>query len=367
MLDQQAHRPVLEPRRLAEQTAGQRGAGAHGDERRVGRHTLRHGVQGRGKPVLGIGGRHPQAPWPAVAGRTWPQRQRSSRQAHGAVAHHDGPAAQSLAGHLQGAGQRLCAEGSPPAIVNAGDERVVPEAQLGFGQAAGEEVVGELPGRQGVVGTAEVLPPRQARARRVLDLGHQRLPGRFVGGQGGVDVSAVFAERGHQRDRVLHRHLGARADREVGGVRGVAEQRDRGAPDPVPPAAGAPGPEVTPPGVVDEQRMPVGLLGEEILQVGLALLVARAGRLGDVELVQAGCSPGRLVGLDDEGGDAIADGVSVHGEGPVRAALVHEGQAGELIGRTQPDELGRRGLGAGRQDVREPLAQPRVGAVGGDD
>ena len=29
--------------------------------------------------------------------------------------------------------------------------------------------------------------------------------------------------------------------------------------------------------------------------------------------------------------------------------------------------LARRGLGAGLEDVREPLAQPRVGAVGGDD
>ena len=91
------------------------------------------------------------------------------------------------------------------------------------------------------------------------------------------------------------------------GVGGVAEQRDRRG-RAVVPAAGAAGAEVAPPRVVDQQRVPVDLLGEELLEVGAGLLVAGAGRLGDVELVEAGRAPGLLVGLDDERRDAVPIG-----------------------------------------------------------
>ena len=112
--------------------------------------------------------------------------------------------------------------------------------------------------------------------------------------------------------------------------------------------------------------MAVDLVGEQLLQVGLRLLVAWPRRLGDVELVQACRAPGVLIGLDDEGRHTVADGVAVHGEDPVRALFVHEGQPVERIAGPEPDELGRRRFNTGPEDVREPSAEARVRPVGRD-
>ena len=167
-------------------------------------------------------------------------------------------------------------------------------------------------------------------------------------------------ERVGERDRILHRHLGAGSDAEVGGVHRVAEEDDVvGVP-----ARRAASAEVAPARVVREQRAALQLLGEELGDVGAGLLVGRPGGQRDVELVQAGRAPGGLVGLDDEGAHVGRDRVGVHGEVAVLIATVQEGETVEHAIGAEPDELG----GGLLDRMAEPLiadrgAEGRVGAV----
>jgi hypothetical protein len=66
----------------------------------------------------------------------------------------------------------------------------------------------------------------------------------LVLGERGVEVIGMGGHGRREGDRGLHRHLGAGADREVGGVRRVAEQGDRRAASPVPPPPRPAGTEV---------------------------------------------------------------------------------------------------------------------------
>ena len=86
-------------------------------------------------------------------------------------------------------------------------------------------------------------------------------------------------------DRVLQRELGARADREVRGVRGVADQHDRrAAPLSVHPVLADDAREVDPlrraaqVRGVRHQRVAVEVLGEQLLAEGDRLLLAPSGR-----------------------------------------------------------------------------------------
>jgi hypothetical protein len=122
-------------------------------------------------------------------------------------------------------------------------------------------------------GPAHLLVP----AQRVTEIG-------FAGD--GVD----------QRDRVLHGQLGAGADGEVGGVRGVAQQhRAAGAP-----TGAAHGAEPGPPRAVADQGVTPQVLAEQLGQERQRCRVGRvAGRVrsGGVE---PGAPPGLLVSLDEE-------------------------------------------------------------------
>ena len=84
-----------------------------------------------------------------------------------------------------------------------------------------------------------------------------------------VDVPAASHERVRERDRVLHRQLRPGADREVRGVRGVAEQHDPAVvPDPVRHLR-----EVEPDRPVGEQLASAEVVREELLAEGEALLL----------------------------------------------------------------------------------------------
>jgi hypothetical protein len=130
------------------------------------------------------------------------------------------------------------------------------------------------------------------------------------------------------------------------------------------PGARGPGAEVAPARVVRQQLPTVQLLGEQVGEIGPRPLVRRAGRLGHVELVEAGGRPGLGVGLDDEGRDVGRDRVGVHGEVPVLAAAVEEGEPVEHVVRAEPDELGGRLVhGMAQSGLADLRPQPRVGAI----
>ena len=103
-----------------------------------------------------------------------------------------------------------------------------------------------------------------------------------------------------QRDAVLHRELGARADRKMRGVGGVAEQHDLA----VVPALLAKGQEVDPERAVRHQPPAAQLRLEEGFAVGDTLGLARR--------FQAGAAPGILRALDDEGAGARVERIGMN-------------------------------------------------------
>src|SRR6185437_1035652 len=128
----------------------------------------------------------------------------------------------------------------------------------------------------------EVLKPLQARLRGSLGRQHDGTALRFVGGQRRVDVR-LLVQAGGQRERVLHGQLGAGADREVRGLRGVAEQDDVV----VAPGRVADGREADPLGVVGEKGGFAQYTGEKLRRNGLLFIEARP-------------APDVFVHLDDE-------------------------------------------------------------------
>src|SRR5437899_1774271 len=98
----------------------------------------------------------------------------------------------------------------------------------------------------------------------------------------------VTLERTDERDRVLHRQLRPRADREVRGVRRVAHQHHVR----MVPAAVADGGEIAPERAVLEEPVAPELGGEEALAEGERLIL--------VGPVEAGLPPGGLGRLEDE-------------------------------------------------------------------
>jgi hypothetical protein len=88
--------------------------------------------------------------------------------------------------------------------------------------AARQQVEGELQ-RLHVPIAARVLEVALALARRFLKAIDARLALELVFRQSTTDIG-LRLQRVHQRDRVLHRKLGAGSDREVRGVRRVTDQ-----------------------------------------------------------------------------------------------------------------------------------------------
>ena len=171
-----------------------------------------------------------------------------------------------------------------------------------------------------------LLEPLQADLRRALH-GVDAGPALgLVGIERVVDL-AVFLQRLRQRDRILHRELGARADREMRGVGGIAHQHDvLVVPVPVlDRREGAPQRAV-----LDEARS-LELVAEQRLAIGDGLVL--------VGLVEAGALPRVLGALDDEGRVLLVVLIGVDAEQAVLVLLEDEGEGGKLQLGAQPHEL----------------------------
>src|SRR6266700_188649 len=99
-----------------------------------------------------------------------------------------------------------------PGTVAGGAEVWCAAGEASVCDAAGEKVVGELPWLERVVVAAEVLPPGEAWPGRVLNPADRRLCRLLVRGERRLQVFRVGGQRTRQGNRVLHGHLGARAD-----------------------------------------------------------------------------------------------------------------------------------------------------------
>ena len=138
----------------------------------------------------------------------------------------------------------------------------------------------------------DILEPFGRIARRVLQTQHFRAPLILVAAEGGGEIGLAMDIVG-ERDGAFHRELGAGADREMRGGRGVAEQHDVAAA----PALAQHAVEIEPGRAaqmlgVRHQRIAAEIFGEY-------LLAGSDGLLG-VHLVEAGLAPSLFRALDDE-------------------------------------------------------------------
>ncbi len=227
-----------------------------------------------------------------------------------------------------------------------------PEARVRDPPAARQQVEREL---QRLHLRVRSDPPevRRGIARRGLRPLHHRRALELVVDERRLDLPAAPHEPVRERDRVLHRQLRPRPDREVRGVRRVAEEHDPPVvPDPVRHLR-----EVEPERAVREELAAAEVAREELLAEREALLL--------VHRVEAGRAPHVLRALDDERAHALVVGVGVDVEEPVLGLLEDEGEGVEDEVGAEPDVL--RAL---RLDARAELAEradERVRAVGADD
>ena len=180
---------------------------------------------------------------------------------------------------------------------------------MGHPAAPGHDVERELLGLLVRV-LAEVLEPLKARLRGALGGGDDGAPFRLVGRQRpGQAFPGVLVEAGRQGQRVLHGQLGPRPDREVRGMRGVAEQHDVA----VAPAAAAQRAELQPPGIVGHQLVPAKQVREQLADPldGRGVGLARR-QLARRQPVEPGRAPDVVVHLDDERAARGVIGVAVH-------------------------------------------------------
>ena len=125
----------------------------------------------------------------------------------------------------------------------------------------------------------------------------------------------MLVEAGGEREGVLHRELRAGSDREVRGVRGVAEQHDIA----VVPVLVAHRREADPSRVVRVHLMAVQDAGEKTADLGDARLIALAGRKASSGVrVEARSSPHVVVHLDDERAARGVIWIAVNLHDPVR-------------------------------------------------
>ena len=201
----------------------------------------------------------------------------------------------------------------------------------------------------------DVLEPDQRHVGGMLGLLDLLAARRFETRQRGLDVApAGEAERLVERDGVLHRELGARADGEMRGRLGVADQHDVvGGP-----FLAADGREIPPQRAVGDQLVAGELLGEHAFE--------ESRRAGLVQLVEAGALERLRIGLHHPGRAAGLVLVAMRDEDAVRRFPEEEVERVHRPVRAHPGEIVGPKLDGRLEVVLEQLAGARVDAVGGD-
>ena len=157
-----------------------------------------------------------------------------------------------------------------------------------------------------------------------------------------------------QRDRILHRELGARADGKMRGRLGIAEQHDVvGGP-----AFAADGREIAPERAVGDELVALELLGEHAFEEARRFFLA--------ELAEPGARERLRIGLDHPGRAAGLVLVAVRDENAPLGLAEEEGEGVERARRPHPGEVVRPQVDARLELAGEGLAHARIDAVGAD-
>ena len=260
-----------------------------------------------------------------------------------------------VAVNVRGAvGRRATCE--PP--LDAREIRAIAEAQIlvAHALAAREQRVGELRRIEVDVAT-HVLEPLHRVPRGVLEPKRLRHALVLVAlERRGAPRDIVLVHGARQRDRVLERQLRPGPDREMRGVRGIANEHDV---------------LVIPRGVADANERepgPVPLM-PRVMHQAVAPQPWRehrfAGREGRVHIraVEPGVPPRALVALDDEGGLCLVEPIGVRLED---ARVVHdedEREGVEALRRAEPNVARLAHIEVGPEVRGELLADGAVDAV----
>ena len=221
--------------------------------------------------------------------------------------------------------------------------------RLGTGHDAERELHGiEIPE------PVDMLEPDQRNVGGVLGLFDLLAPPLLVGLQRGVDRRRL-RHRVSQRDRVFHRKLGARSDREMRGCLGVAEQHHVA----LDPALAADHGKIAPHRTVDQQFVVTEEPAEDLGHAIGGLPLAQAFEAGALERLG--------IGLENPGRAAFLILVGVGDERPPLGLLEDEGEGIERLGRAHPRELVRAQIDFGLKMIRVFVAEAAVDAVGEHD
>jgi hypothetical protein len=257
---------------------------------------------------------------------------------------------------------RLLPTGEPG--VDVGDEPRVaqPQVVVGDAAAAGEDVERELQ-RRLVDVAPEVLEPLQAGLGGPLRRLHHGPALGLVGGERCRHL-VVLVQAGRECQRVLHGELRAGADREVGGVGGVAEQHHVV----VAPPLVAHGGEADPPRVVRQHASPAEHVGEDLAHGLDGSDVGLAGGKGErLARIEARAAPHVVVHLDDERAAVLVERVAVHLHDAVLGLADVEGERLEDGVGAQPHVAAPAHVEARAEVVGVLGAHGRVQAVARDD
>ena len=205
------------------------------------------------------------------------------------------------------------------------------------------------------------LEPFGGVARAVLELQHLEIALGLIFGERGIAGEARAAQHLGKLDRIFERELGARSDREMRGVGGIAEQDEIA----VAPGAADDPAELQPrprPGQVRRVRqegMAVQVTGEDPL--------AMRDRLALLHPVEPEPGPGVRVHLDDEGAHPLIEAIGVRPDPAGLGLLEREGEGLERFGRPEPEELVAAHLDVDVEMLGVAVADAAVRTVGGDD
>ena len=218
---------------------------------------------------------------------------------------------------------------------------------------AAHVVVGEVD-RVQVHLVGHVLVPVQAARGGGLEAGRGRAALRLEYREGGARVARVLQQPLVQRDRVLHGHAGARAQREMHRAQRVAQQHDVL----VRPAFVAHDVRLEPQRAIAQQLVGAQVLAEHFGAVAPAVVLA--GR------VQAGAAPAVRIHLDQKGAQVLAVLVAVGDEDAVLGLAEDQRHGVEALARAVPGELVAAAFEGRTEMLGVLLAHRAVAAVGGD-
>ena len=225
---------------------------------------------------------------------------------------------------------------------------------------SGEQRIGELERGEGQV-AVECLEPFGRVARAVLELQHFDVALGLIFGERLFAAETGPVEHFGELDRVLQRQFGARADRKMRGVRGVAEQ-DQLIVRPAPgddPAEIEPGRRAAQMPGIGHQRVAVEMLGEDLLAPRDCLVLAL--------LVEAELFPRLGCHLDDEGRKLVVEAIGVGPHPALGQLLEGKRKSVERLVRAEPDIFVAAWLDVDVEMLGIAIADAAVGTVGDDD